>query len=82
MGNQQRVVVTVSNDLTTDQRVRKMCTSLQDRGYAITLVGRLKKDSLPIDRPYKTKRFPMAISSGAFFYAMGITKKFGKNFLR
>ena len=69
MGNQQRIVVSVSNDLSTDQRVRKMCASLQERGYDITLLGRLKRDSLPIDRPYKVKRFPLAFEKGALFYA-------------
>ncbi len=69
MGNQQKIVVTVSNDLSTDQRVRKMCSTLHGKGYDIILLGRLKKDSLAIDRPYKVKRFKLWFNKGALFYA-------------
>ena len=69
MVNQQKIVVTVSNDLSTDQRVRKMCHSLQKRGYDILLVGRELKNSLPIDRPYRTKRFRLWFNKGGLFYA-------------
>ncbi len=69
MGNQQKIVVTVSNDLSTDQRVRKMCHSLQKKGYDICLVGRELKNSLPIDRPYFVKRFRLWFNKGGLFYA-------------
>jgi len=69
MGNQQKIVLTVSNDLSTDQRVRKMCSSLMDLGYDVILVGRKLPNSLPIDRPYKVKRLKLLFNKGAFFYA-------------
>lgn len=69
MGNQQKIIVTVSNDLSTDQRVRKMCTSLQNLGYDIVLVGRKLPNSLPIERPYKVKRFKLWFNKGGLFYA-------------
>jgi glycosyltransferase involved in cell wall biosynthesis len=69
MGNQQKIIVTVSNDLSTDQRVRKMCNSLLKKGYEIELLGRVQKKSLPIDRPYKVKRFKLFFNKGALFYA-------------
>jgi glycosyltransferase involved in cell wall biosynthesis len=69
MGNQQKIVVIVSNDLSTDQRVRKMCHSLQKRGYDICLVGRKLNNSLPIDRPYQVKRFQLWFNKGGLFYA-------------
>lgn len=69
MGNQQKIVVTVSNDLSTDQRVRKMCHSLSQLGYEIILVGRELPNSLPIDRPYEVKRFRLWFNKGALFYA-------------
>lgn len=69
MGNQQKIVVTVSNDLSTDQRVRKMCHSLQGLGYDITLLGRSLPNSLPIDRPYEVKRFKLWFNKGGLFYA-------------
>lgn len=69
MVNQQKIVVTVSNDLSTDQRVRKMCSSLQALGYEIILVGRVLNNSLQIERPYEVKRFRLFFNKGALFYA-------------
>jgi glycosyltransferase involved in cell wall biosynthesis len=68
MGNQQKIVLTVSNDLSTDQRVRKMCSSLLEMGYDVILVGRKLPDSMPIDRPYPVKRFKLLFNKGALFY--------------
>lgn len=69
MGNQQKIIVTVSNDLSTDQRVRKMCNTLHKMGYEIVLLGRLRRNSLPIDRPYEVKRFKLWFDKGGLFYA-------------
>jgi glycosyltransferase involved in cell wall biosynthesis len=69
MDNQQKIVVLVSNDLSTDQRVRKMCNSLIKLGYSIELIGRKFPDSKPLNRPYKTKRFRLWFNKGALFYA-------------
>jgi glycosyltransferase involved in cell wall biosynthesis len=63
-----RVIVIVSNDLCTDQRVQKVCKSLIDRNHEVTLVGRMLANSLPLDLPYKTKRFNLLYSSGPLFY--------------
>jgi len=68
--SKKRIIVAVSNDLTYDQRVRKVCQTLFDEGYAILLVGRLRKSSDPINRPYKTKRLKLIFEKGALFYAM------------
>lgn len=68
--SKKRIIVAVSNDLTHDQRVRKVCQTLFDEGYAILLVGRLRKSSDPINRPYKTKRLKLIFEKGALFYAM------------
>lgn len=68
MGNQQKIVLTVSNDLSTDQRVRKMCSSLLEMGYDVVLVGRKLPTSMPIDRPYPVKRFNLLFNKGALFY--------------
>lgn len=64
------IVVSVTTDLVTDQRVYKVCNSLYTNGYDILLVGRKKKDSMPMDeRPYKTHRFNLWFEKGPFFYA-------------
>lgn len=64
-----RVVISVTNDLSTDQRVKKVCTSLQEIGYDILLIGRHLPDSIELNRPYKTKRMKLLFNKGALFYA-------------
>ena len=63
------VIVSVTNDLVTDQRVHKVCTYLQNKSCSVTLVGRRKTDSLPIQRSYRCKRFRLLFNKGALFYA-------------
>jgi glycosyltransferase involved in cell wall biosynthesis len=64
-----RITVLVSNDLEHDQRVAKVCSTLSDMGWQITLVGRMLPDSKPFERPYKIKRFKLFFTKGALFYA-------------
>lgn len=67
----KKAVVSVINDLYTDQRVHKMCMYLTDRGYEVTLVGRRRKNSLEMpERPYQTKRMKLMFETGAKFYAV------------
>lgn len=63
------IVVSVTNDLVTDQRVHKVCTSLQQIGFDIHLIGRKFKNSLPLDRSYKTSRMKLFFTKGVLFYA-------------
>ena len=65
----QRIIVSVTNDLVTDQRVKKVCESLQSFGFYITLIGRKLPNSLPISRDYKVIRMPLLFKTGKFFYA-------------
>lgn len=68
--NKATIIVSVTTDLVTDQRVYKVCNSLQANGYNIRLVGRKKKDSMPMDaRPYETHRFKLWFEKGPLFYA-------------
>lgn len=70
MQNAKRIAVLVSNDLYTDRRVQKVCDFLHRTDYAITLIGRRFKDSLPItDRPYTIRRFRLWFTVGPLFYA-------------
>jgi len=66
---QKTAIVCVTNDLTTDQRVHKTCLTLQKCGYNIIETGRLLKNSLPLNRPYLTRRPTLFFSKGPFFYA-------------
>lgn len=66
----KRIIVSVINDLATDNRVRRVCDFLHRHGFEVILVGRKLPNSLPInDRPYKTKRFWLPFTKGALFYA-------------
>ncbi len=65
-----RVIVSVINDLTTDQRVHKVCTTLHSMGYKVTLIGRLQRKSLKLDpRRYYTHRMSLWFETGPLFYA-------------
>lgn len=65
----KRILVSVTNDLTTDQRVAKVCNSLQKLNFEIVLIGRKLPNSLPIKRSYKTKRLQLVFNKGILFYA-------------
>jgi glycosyltransferase involved in cell wall biosynthesis len=65
-----KVIVSVINDLNTDQRVHKVCSFIQSQGYEVLLVGRKLKSSQKMEaRSYHTKRFRMFFEKGALFYA-------------
>jgi glycosyltransferase involved in cell wall biosynthesis len=67
---QQRVIVSVTNDLYTDQRVHKVCSYLYEQGFDVLVVGRLLPESKSVeDRPYQTHRMRLFFKKGALFYA-------------
>lgn len=66
---QKRIIVSVSNDLSKDQRVDRICNSLSNWGYEVLLIGRKLKNSKKLDqRNYKTKRFNLLFKKGVLFY--------------
>ncbi len=65
----KHITVLVSNDLQFDQRVAKVCSTLLDLNYNITLVGRMLPSSSEFQRPYEVVRFKLWFSRGALFYA-------------
>ncbi|QNM84364.1 glycosyltransferase [Polaribacter pectinis] len=64
-----KIIVSVSNDLSTDQRVAKVCNTLVNGGYEILLIGRKLSDSKEIHRNYKTKRIKLLFNNSFLFYA-------------
>lgn len=71
MNNKKKIIVSVTNDIYTDQRVRRVCEFLVAHNYDVTLCGRLLKSShkLP-ETAYKTVRFKLPFTKGALFYAI------------
>lgn len=66
----KRIYFTVTNDLTYDQRMHRICGSLANAGYQVTLIGRKTKASLPLQRqPYFQKRLKPFFTRGFLFYA-------------
>jgi len=65
----KRIIVSVSNDLVTDQRVHKICSSLVAMNYQVILIGRLLPNSQSINRNYRTIRMPLLFKKGFLFYA-------------
>jgi glycosyltransferase involved in cell wall biosynthesis len=65
----KRVIICVTNDLCTDQRVQKISLSLHKNGFEVLLVGRKLKKSLPFNPPYQFKRLKLIFIKKVFFYA-------------
>jgi len=68
----KRIYISVTNDLVTDQRVHKVCETICSNfpDYKITLIGRIKKESKPVNqRIYKVHRMSLRFEKGFKFYA-------------
>lgn len=65
----KKIVFTVTNDITYDQRMERICTSLSSNGYDVTLIGFYKKRSVkPENKPYKQLRLSVFFKKGKLFY--------------
>ncbi|HUQ66208.1 MAG TPA: glycosyltransferase [Flavitalea sp.] len=66
---QKRIIFSVTNDLVTDQRMARICTSLSKAGFDVILVGRVGNSQLPLaEMPYQQKRLPCFFLKGKGFY--------------
>ncbi|MCU0416100.1 MAG: glycosyltransferase [Cytophagaceae bacterium] len=64
-----KILNTVTTDLVTDQRVHKISSTLTELGFDVHVIGRKKKDSLPlVKQTYSTYRFSLLFEKGPFFY--------------
>lgn len=63
------IYFTVTNDLTYDQRMHRICTSLAAAGYSLTLVGRKLPGSSPLStKTFRQKRIHCWFKKGRWFY--------------
>ena len=59
-----RIIFTVTNDLNYDSRMIRICNSLSDAGYNVTLVGTRFKKSAPLQQQnYRQKRIRVNVES-------------------
>jgi len=63
------IICTVTNDLTYDRRMQRICRSLVKGGYRVTLVGRQRLDSEPLRKEsYEQLRLRCRYNKGKLFY--------------
>lgn len=66
----KRLCFSVTNDLSYDQRMIRICTSLSQHGYEVLLVGRQKSTSPPLAaQAFRQKRLHCWFQQGFAFYA-------------
>ena len=66
----KQIIISVTNDLTFDQRIDRIANTLLDEGFEILLVGRLLPVSKSLsDRRYKTHRMKVPFNKGFLFYS-------------
>lgn len=67
--SKKTALVSVINDLVTDNRVNKTCLTLLESDYDVTLIGRKLKHSLPLpDWNFNAERMKLIFTKGAAFY--------------
>ena len=65
----KRILLAVTNDISTDNRVHKISCTLLKSNARVTVVGRKTPTSIALDdRPYQTKRFSLLFKKGPCFY--------------
>ncbi len=69
MRTKKRIIISVSSDICTDQRVQKVTSSLHYAGYEVLLIGTKTKKSGSCDAIFEFRRIPMLFSKSVFFYA-------------
>ena len=75
------ITVSVISELTTDQRVIRICTTLQQMGFEVKVIAREFSNSLPLDSyPFKANRIRCYFRKGFLQYAEFNTKLFFRLF--
>lgn len=64
-----KIILSTTNDISTDNRVNKVALLLLELGYEVLWVGRELKGSTPLQRSYATHRMKLWFTRGGLFYA-------------
>jgi len=65
----EKIICTVTNDLSYDQRMIRICSSLSRAGYEVVLVGRLLPSSIALrQEPFQQVRLRCRFQAGKLFY--------------
>jgi glycosyltransferase involved in cell wall biosynthesis len=65
----KRIIATVTNDLTFDRRMQRICRTLAANGYQVTLLGRELSNSKPLSaEPFQQHRLLCWFTKGKLFY--------------
>jgi glycosyltransferase involved in cell wall biosynthesis len=64
-----KVCITITSDIYFDQRVQKIASSLQEKGYSVTVLSRRKNGASERAFPFLITSIKSFFKSGFFFYA-------------
>ena len=79
MSGKKKILVSVITDLATDQRVIRICTTLQNMGFDVHVVARKIYNSLPLESyPFAASRIRCYFTKGTAQYAEFMSKLFFK----
>lgn len=67
--SKKKIFVAVTNDISTDYRVHKICNYLISRNFKIDVYGRVLPNTIAVKRDYKIVRKKHFFNNEAWFYA-------------
>lgn len=67
--SKKKIFVAVTNDISTDNRVHKICNYLISKNYDVTVYGRVLRNTIQVDRAYKIVRKKHFFNHNFLFYA-------------
>jgi glycosyltransferase involved in cell wall biosynthesis len=66
----KRIIISVTSDLVTDQRVHRAAATLKEAGFRVLVIGRRLPDSRELPgKKYRCRRFRLWFHKGPLFYA-------------
>lgn len=69
MTKKKKIFVAVTNDISSDYRVHKVCNYLLDKNFSVTVYGRVLPNTLQVDRAYNVIKKKHFFNHNFWFYA-------------